>query len=284
MYEPWSSIGDALGSAFWVYGIALLLGLYFAHPIAALIAVFSPDATADRARVGWHVVRRALELVYGFVNPLVYLLVLAPAMAPQVAPVLSWTAAFVFACYWSARIVGVSWIPSQRQRVAVRALLLATMAAIVAIASRDMFFAPKGPLALLGRQISWPALTLALYGLGSLSLYAAPFALVWRQWRALVASADAAEWFSRTMLLPRVLRGVGIAFLGCIGLAVSTSLLTPGHDEALASSGTSARQSAKPGACRASTRGRSARSSTSPTDGTHRRSEWRSSRRPPPRG
>ena len=144
--------GAGLAWAYTIYGIAIL-----AIPTAmfgnVLVLAIVAWAVAGHAlgrehwpRVAW--LRRsgrfAVELVFGLLNPVLYLAILSTAFAlrPQgaewwVGPLMT-SAWILLIGFWIVRACGAAFDPRSRAvRTAVRALLLASLACLVAFAAKD---------------------------------------------------------------------------------------------------------------------------------------------------
>jgi hypothetical protein len=94
----WFSVGKLLGGGYLAYGFALLLGCWGFHAVLCGAYIWS-------RRQGARLV--PLELVYGLLNPLVYLLVFQPALfraaTPVALAVLEW---LLLGGYWTWRVLG----------------------------------------------------------------------------------------------------------------------------------------------------------------------------------
>lgn len=130
------SLGWNLGSAYELYALFVLVFGSLAHPLVLLGFAWA----APRQRAQWLVL--TVEVVYGLLNPLVYLLVLQPALFRTVSPAwltaLSWV---LLVAYWFVLLV-TSVYPEEamRWRRAVRGLLLCCMLLVAGVGIRDLWF------------------------------------------------------------------------------------------------------------------------------------------------
>ena len=136
-----------------IYLSALALSCFFLQALALAIYVKKPGA------------RRWMEPIWCFLNPALYLLVVEPAMNPA----LPWFRASlwtVFAAYWTVRLFGELWPPSEGlQRLILVGVILACAAALV-----------RGCLAITADVDAVPFLLVIAFG--GFSLYAIPVLMV----------------------------------------------------------------------------------------------------------
>ncbi len=97
----WLALGELLGTAYLYYAFGLLLGCLGPH-----VLLLVGYGWAVRRRPGsWPLL--VLELLYGLLNPVLYLLILQPAMLRSVAS--PWLTALCWSLligYWGLRLIG----------------------------------------------------------------------------------------------------------------------------------------------------------------------------------
>lgn len=133
MNTTWAAVGTWLGEAFMVYAAFLLVACLGLHVFLLVVHGYLRARGAGRWAL-W-----ILEVTYGLINPVVYLLVFQPGLFRDHAPFALVAAEWVLlAAYWGMRLLGV---PNARQRgrlrPAVRAVLVAAVALIAALGLRD---------------------------------------------------------------------------------------------------------------------------------------------------
>jgi len=129
------SLGERLGQLYFLYAMALLLGCVgLVHVM--LLGGYRWCSTRGRLASSWFLA----ELLYGLLNPVVYLGVFQPALFRSVSPawltVLSWG---LLLGYWGVRLLGpLMPLRVELKRRGVQVLLLACLALVVALSLRDL--------------------------------------------------------------------------------------------------------------------------------------------------
>ncbi|PTL76017.1 hypothetical protein [Vitiosangium sp. GDMCC 1.1324] len=197
----WLKLGDFLGDAYFIYTFGLWLGCLGPHVLLLLGYFWS----VTRKPGLW--IHTALELIYGLLNPVLYLLVFEPALLRSVSSV--WLAALCWSLligYWGLRLIGrLLPIPRESLRSPIRLLLTACMGLVLIMGLRDLFSNPTGPwYAALGLSPLFP-------------LYLMPIAIAERQRRW---TRDAESW-TRTdaFFLSSALSRVAVV-LGVLGVVL----------------------------------------------------------------
>lgn len=238
--------GVWLAKAYMAYGILFLLMplLTFGHLVMLGLVGYAAWARAGGRRAWpWlplglrRAARVGVEMVYGFVNPLIYLAVLTSSM-PGLVPRDGWSRALVavgwvcFVVIWGVRLLGRSIgrpfdedAPGVRR--AVRLLLMASLACLALFAIKDLML---GIATVTGVQLQLSALGMLLTMLlRTAPLYLIPALLLIDYLRATdtVATAtvrsrdDARDLWPAFFLMPtRVAR---VAIGGAIGVALLTA-------------------------------------------------------------
>jgi hypothetical protein len=162
------SIGAALGTTYAIYAFVLLLTSALAVHwlvLGAFVHFYQEDVSRRLMLI--------VEVIYGLLNPLVYLLVFDPACFPRVhTRALSLFGFGVLAAYWVFRAVGRISTQSETAIVAVRrGFLKVALGTILAFSARDLvgFVSSSwdGALGIL-HQFLTAAFCLPLYGLPAL--------------------------------------------------------------------------------------------------------------------
>lgn len=188
--SPWARLGESLGNAYILYAIfGLVIGCMGPHLV--LLVGYRWSITRGPGR-WFHV---AVELVYGLLNPVLYLLIFDPALFRSVSS--GWLRALGWCFllgYWSLRLIGPL-LPIQREalRAPVRYLLTACIALVLAHGLRDIV-ASLNPG-------SWTNNPLAV--LMAIPLYLVPLVIAERQrWRTHAPEtwAEAGAFFLPTPL------------------------------------------------------------------------------------
>jgi hypothetical protein len=223
--------GTCLAWAYAAYGLFLLLVPAFLFvDLLLLAAVAWAVAARDRRRTPGAsqpvVLRRwarlPIEVVFGLVNPMLYLAVLAPSL-PGLGPgperwraslhALAWV---LLAAFWALRVLGAALgSRSPVVRAGVRGLLGAALASVLAYALKDAWL-----LAGMEGGTTSPLRTM-LVVLRVCPLYLVPAVLLWDYLRA-VAPGDGA--WRGLLLLPG--RAARLAVAGVAGLALVTAALS----------------------------------------------------------
>ena len=102
------TLGSWLAVAYATYGVVLLLGWVLALHTYVLVGTLYITRRSRWARGRFSAQELVVEFFYGFLNPLVYLIVLAhiPAAPWQQTPWLIASAWALFALFWGARLFG----------------------------------------------------------------------------------------------------------------------------------------------------------------------------------
>lgn len=235
-------IGGAwLAWAYTIYGIAFLAipSVLFAD-LLLLAAVVWAVAGHARGRQPWPRVpaflrrwgRLAVEIVFGLLNPVLYLAVLTTAL-PLNRPGIEWllapltTSAWILlVAFWTLRICGAAFDPRSRAvRVGVRALLLASLACLLVYTVKDAW---------LLVETTWSKASLLTFLLNVLRLcplYLIPGVLLWDYLRATAVSAGqegetAGQRLGFFLLPNRAARG---AVATVVGVAIVTFALAARH-------------------------------------------------------
>jgi hypothetical protein len=234
---PFERGGAWLAWAYTVYGIAFLaIPAVFFVDFLLLAAVVWAVAGHARGRRPWPRVpaflrrwgRLAVEIVFGLLNPVLYLAVFTAAL-PLNRPGAEWlitpltTCAWILlAAIWALRLCGAAFDPRSRAlRVGVRALLLASLACLLIYIIKDTW---------LLVETTWSEaspLTFLLNVLRLCPLYLIPAVLLWDYLRSTSTSLwQADETASRRhgfFLLPN--RASRIAVATVVGVALVTFAL-----------------------------------------------------------
>jgi len=200
-------IGGAwLAWAYTIYGIAFLAipAVLFAD-LLLLAAVIWAVAGHARGRQSWPRVpaflrrwgRLAVEIVFGLLNPVLYLTILNAALPLRphsmagtewwLAP-LTTSAWILLTAFWTLRLCGAAFDPRSRAvRAGVRALLVASLACVLIYAVKDAW------LLIESEWSKAPLSTFLLNVLRLCPLYLIPAVLLWDYLRATATSASRAE-------------------------------------------------------------------------------------------
>lgn len=189
LVEPLERGGAWLARAYGIYGIFfLLIPAFFFADLLLLGAVVWSVAGRARGRPAWPKApvflrrwgRLAVEIMFGLVNPVLYLAILNVAL-PMNRPGAEWwlapltTSAWILlTAFWSLRICGAAFDPGSRAvRVGVRALLLASLACLLVYTVKDVW---------LLVETTWskaPLFTFLLLVLRLCPFYFIPAVLLW---------------------------------------------------------------------------------------------------------
>ncbi len=123
----WSALGELLGFAYIYYAFGLMLGCVGPH----VLLLVSHYRAATRRPGSWPLV--VLELAYGLLNPVLYLLIFEPVLLRSVAS--GWLSALGWSLligYWGLRLLGPL-LPVRHEalRTPVRFLLLACIGLVL---------------------------------------------------------------------------------------------------------------------------------------------------------
>ncbi|MGH9850572.1 MAG: hypothetical protein ACREBD_12095 [Blastocatellia bacterium] len=234
-------IGGAwLAWAYTIYGIAFLAipAVFFADLLLLAVVIWAVAGHA-RGRQPWPRVpaflrrwgRLAVEIVFGLLNPVLYLAILATALPLQphsmagtewlFAP-LTASAWILLVAFWTLRLCGAAFDPRSRAvRVGARALLLASLACLLVYTVKDAW---------LLVETQWskaPLLTFLLNVLRLCPLYLIPAVLLWDYLRSTATSAGQMEETAGQrlgfFLLPN--RASRVAVATVVGVALVTFAL-----------------------------------------------------------
>ncbi len=216
--------GAWLARAYAVYGLALLIPAIFFLDLALLGAVLWMAGSHARGRRPWpgvperwrRPVRLALEIVFGLINPLLYLAILMPALPPLRSGADWWLAPLqacawiLLAAFWGVRLFGSALDAESRGvRAGVRLLLAAAIACVSAFAVKDAWVLI---------EMEWsakPALAVLLTALRLGPLYLIPAVLLWDYLRATASTRTSHGLF----LLPGRAARVAVACVAAVALA-----------------------------------------------------------------
>jgi hypothetical protein len=212
--------------AAWLYsgwGLFLLLGCMGPHLL--VVALYLRGWWRSRPS-RWLL---AAELVYGLVNPVVYLLVFQPALFRRWAPgwfvVVCWLG---WAAYWSARFFGRGWLGERRRWV--RRLLQATLVLVIGITLRDAVAILVGAIPCM--EPFGLGLGDVLGGLFCLPLYALPLMIAVRE---LAATASGDHWgTTNDFFVGRLPRWAPTLVVALCVLGVAATLPRTSEEEARA--------------------------------------------------
>ena len=141
--------------------------------------------------------RLLVEIAFGLINPLVYLVILVPSF-PWLRSEGAWFAPLIAAawllllCFWGLRLVGAAMNPeSPRVRAGVRGLLVVTLVCLIAYIVKD------ARLMVAATQASMDRDAVALWTFGAMTLrispvYLVPLILLWDHLR----STSASRWLA----------------------------------------------------------------------------------------
>jgi hypothetical protein len=219
--------GTVLAKAYAFYGIAMLASSFAFANVVLLGAAAWSVAAHGRGVDAWpwlpprirRVGRLAAETAFGLINPVVYLLVLDPALPALRGSqdlghaVLTSGAWLLLAAFWALRVAGATFdLRSRRVRAGVRTLLSAALFWLALFVAKDVWL-------LAGAMPAGPsALTLALLVPRLCPLYLVPAVLLWDYIRAGSAPSGLDERPHGFFLLPG--RAARIALAGAAMLAL----------------------------------------------------------------
>lgn len=208
-------VGAALAFLYIGYGLFVLAG--GATLCAHLLVLAALAWRGGVARRRWWV--QGIEIVYGLVNPLLYLLFIERVLAPSRVAALDRAGWAMLALLWGLRLFGgfARFRRAPAARALVRAALVAGLLCVAAFLVKDF-----AGLALergldTSRPGSWPLL---LVSVNALALYAIPALALWRHLRATFAEASWEAGRRFFLLPPRVV--VGLAAVALATLLVAT--------------------------------------------------------------
>lgn len=226
--------GAWLAWAYTIYGIAILaIPAAFFGDLALLAAVVWGVAGRARGRQPWAKAPRFLrrwgrltiEIVFGLLNPVLYLAILNAAL-PLRRPGAEWwlapltTSAWILlTAFWTLRLCGAAHAPRSRAvRVGVRMLLMASLACVLIYAVKDAW------LLVESEWSKAPASTFLLNVLRLCPLYLIPAVLLWDYLRATAISGEPAtdQPHSFFLLAHRASR---VAVASVVGMALVTFAL-----------------------------------------------------------
>jgi hypothetical protein len=203
--------GIVLAKAYAFYGLALLASSFAFANFVLLGAVAWSVAAHGRGAEAWPWlpprIRRAgrlgVETAFGLINPVVYLLVLEPALPAMRGSQGPWHAVLtsgawtLLAAFWAVRVAGAAFDPRSRLvRAGVRTLLSAALFWLALFAAKDAWL-------LAGAMPAGPSpLTLALLVPRLCPLYLVPAVLLWDYIRAGSAPSGLAQRPHGFFLLP----------------------------------------------------------------------------------
>jgi hypothetical protein len=224
MHDVFELAGRTLGGAYAIYMALMgLPGVYGVHLIILVILAWLIWRGRFTRAVG-------LDIIYGFVNPLIYLLVFEPfGVLRERRPIDTWLDALawtLFVAVWGARLL----LPRQLERSpATRAhlsrLCLLALATLVIFAVNDFvrLWVPNMLRASTTSQRAWGVWTLCAFG----AMYALPAVLLNQyRLRLLTAAPDSGLLiFGRRPALR-----IAAAFLTLVIAGIAGSWLRPSHD------------------------------------------------------
>jgi hypothetical protein len=243
---PFERGGVWLARAYVIYGLVfLLIPAFFFANIALLGAVVwdvagrargqqpRPGAPAFLRRWG----RLAVEIAFGLINPMLYLVILNPALPDQSFPGLlpdaqwwGWplkvSAWILLTAFWTLRIFGAAIDPGSRvARVGMRALLMASLACLLVYIVKDAWL--LGDIHAGTNSSDATQFTLTLMVLRLCPLYLIPAVLLWDylrstarpEWQAGQASDERRAFF----LMPN--RAARVAVAAVVGAMLVTFAL-----------------------------------------------------------
>lgn len=197
----WTGLGQFLGGAYGVYALGLVAGCLGVHALLLLIYWWrSRRGTAFSFAT-------TMELTYGLVNPVVYLVVFQPGLfrqdTPSWLPGISWA---LLVAYWGYRVFGSAVAPRAFHRHFATRLLSACMALAIAVGVRDLVSAGAG-----------------FYAVLIAPLYVFPIFIAYRQ-LALIRKSPF-HWEELLFLESRVARAYASGALIVVGVTIAVSLL-----------------------------------------------------------
>src|SRR5262245_12724030 len=222
--------GVWLARAYALYGLVFLLipSIFFIN-VAFLAAVARTAASHSRGRQPWSSVpaftrrwvRLALEIGFGFINPVLYLAIFNPAL-PTLRSGADWwltpltTSAWILlALFWTVRVFGAALDPGSRAlRAGMRSLLVAGLPCLLIYILKDAW------LSIVTEWNKTSPLTFALNVLRLCPLYLIPAVLLWDY--LLSASTRSGEATGRPGLFLVPDRAARIAVAGVAGVALVT--------------------------------------------------------------
>lgn len=210
------ALGERLGWLYNYYVLGLLLGCAGVHTLLLVGYQWLSTRRVEKSRLV------AVELLYGLLNPVVYLLIFQPALFRSVSP--AWLTALSWALllgFWGLRLLGPL-LPLRRDalRRPVRVLLLACLALIGAVGLRDFIASVRTFYS--ENDSPWQWLMLLFVS----PLYAFPMLIAWRLRRKTLSAeawADGGSFF----FLSRFARGLGWATVLATVLLGITALWRP---------------------------------------------------------
>jgi hypothetical protein len=226
--------GVWMAKAYAVYGLVFLLipSAVFLYLLLLAAIVWAAAAHArDRQPWPWvpvfvrRPVRLAVEITFGLVNPVLYLAILTPSMAPLRSGPEWWvtllhgSAWFLLTAVWMLRLFG-SALDTRRRgtRAGVRVLLWAAFVCLLLYTAKDAWLMAQLDAARMS------AFAFALNVLRICPLYFIPAVLLWDHLRSLARpSEEASAGRDRLFLLPD--RTARIAVAGVAGVALVTITL-----------------------------------------------------------
>lgn len=217
-----SGLGEGAADIYGVWALFLMLGCLGPHLL--VVGVYLHGWSRNRPPLRLLVI----EFVYGFVNPVVYLLVFQPALFRRWTPGwLPWLCWLGWATYWVARVFGEGRVIGGRSpRLWVRPLLHATVALIAGIVLRDFVAALVG-----AATVTTPvgtSLSDVTIGFICLPLYALPMLATLRQ---LATTRSDETWATSDFFFRRLPAWVLASLLGLCGLAIVATLPRATEDE-----------------------------------------------------
>jgi hypothetical protein len=205
---PFEHGGVWLARAYAIYGLVFLaIPVFFFVDLALLAVVVWAVAGGARGRKPWpkvpvflrRWVRLAVEIMFGLINPVLYLAILNSALPdlsfPSLQPDAQWwiapltvSAWLLLVAFWSLRLFGaVLDLRSRTVRVGVRALLLAALACLLLYIIKDAWLLREISVASDWRNA--PQFWLALMVLRLCPLYLIPAVLLWDYLRSTATPA-----------------------------------------------------------------------------------------------
>jgi hypothetical protein len=224
--------GGWIARAHAAYGLFLLVTTFLFANVAVLGAAVWALVAHARGRTPWpwlpaglrREFRLAVELAFGFINPVLYLLVLQPFIPELRASggawhgVLTAGAWVLLTAFWAVRLFGAAVEPGgPRRRRTVLALLGATFIWLLTYIVKDLW-------SLWPMQPSGAPISIALNALRILPLYLVPGVLLWEYIRLASARAHCADGKGGLFVLEGGAARVALA--GTVALALLTAGLS----------------------------------------------------------
>jgi hypothetical protein len=220
----WARFGQTAAEAYDIWAFFLLGGCFGLHLL--LVGLYL-HATWKPKLSRWYLF---VEVTYGLINPVAYLLVFQPALFRPWTPAwLSFLCWLLWATYWGARFFGAGWmVGASAQRKWARQLLRLVAALISGLLLRDVVAALTGAITITAT--GGPGVLVS--GVFCLPLYALPLVVALRQ---LSATRSDAAWSASSFFVgPRVPRWGTIVLVGGLSFCIAGTLPRVSEDEARA--------------------------------------------------